>query len=102
MIAESYGNVEYGLVNEEVVLSRVRKQAMDNARQRGAELADLAGKSLESIVSLSSTSPCQSMFEVPFRSGMEQARSKNIRGADPERLEIRESIQVTFSWHDKP
>ncbi len=101
MSGENNSNVVYALSDEESALARVRKTAMKNARLNGEELAGLVGKTLGNIVSIAeSMFPCGSFAEATYFSGTRQRFPRKFVGTDPNRLEIRDSMKVTFEWHD--
>lgn len=101
MSGEINSNIVYGLTDEEGALAKVRRSALQNARQRGEELAALAGKTLGNIVSVPGSMSCGLPFDGPYFTGTRHRYPRKFIGTDPERLEIRDSIQVTFEWHDR-
>lgn len=94
--SEINSNIYYTIKDEAVLKTELIKAAIEDARANAQKLAILVGKKLGDIISFNEYGQNE-MFVYPLERGRLASR---YLGTDPEKLEVRETIELRFEWHN--
>lgn len=98
-LGEVKSTVVYGLKDNPERTNALRTKAFEEATQRAKELADLAGKSLGSVISLNSCGAVSSSRRI-YTSGRSQTFPVEHVGVDSKGIGLSASVSATFELVD--
>jgi uncharacterized protein len=94
--ANSINGLTFGLADPSALEQEARTAAVENARERGQQLADLLGKTLGEPIIVTEVFG----MAIPFATNFDRAQSGGLGGAAPieqGQLSVSVNIQITFS-----